>query len=64
MASSLTIDFPSNEHRDAFTGWFSNVGEQDFTEQADYEDEDNKHLYHISFANKSDSLIIATEFED
>lgn len=64
MSSVLTIEFPSDEHRDAFTGWFSNIGEQDFSQQADYEEESERHLYDLGFNNKTDSLIVATEFED
>lgn len=64
MPSVLTIEFPSDEHRDAFTGWFSNVGEQDFSQQADYEDETERHLYNLNFHNYGDDKIVATEFPE
>lgn len=64
MTSKLTIEFPSQEHVNAFTGWFSNVGEQDFYQQMDYEEAEDKHLYNVNFNNVGDNNIIVTEIEE
>lgn len=62
--SKLNIEFPSDKHRDSFTSWLSNSGEQDFFNQADCEHKDDQHLYNVNFNYKSDSLIAVTEFKD
>jgi len=62
--TTLQIEFPSKAHMDAFTGWFSNVGEQDFSQQGDYEEPEDRHLYNLGFSNVSDEKIVATEYED
>ena len=47
--SKLTIEFPSDEHREAFCDWLSNSGEQDHYRQMDYEDKDKKYLYRLNY---------------
>ena len=47
--SNLTIEFPSDAHREAFCDWLSNSGEQDHYRQMDYEDKDKKYLYRLNY---------------
>lgn len=64
MPSILTIEFPSDEHRDGFTGWLSNSGEQDHCEQGNYVEANERHLYHLNFDYSKDEKIVATEVEE
>lgn len=66
MESTLTINFPSDEHREAFVDWLSNSGEQDHYNQGEYVDEKDRHLYHLNFSyiESSNGIITTREVED
>jgi len=64
MNKVLSIEFPSQEHLNAFTGWMSNSGEQEFWEQEGYEEGDDKKLYQVSFDYSPYNKIIVNEDAD
>lgn len=61
---TLEFEFPSKAHLEAFTGWFSNVGEQDFYQQADYEEGEDKQLYNVHFKNTTPEKIEVVQIEE
>lgn len=64
--SKLVIEFPSDEHREAFSGWLSNSGEQEHAEMREYVEPEERHLFnlHFDYLKSHEGLIVATEFED
>lgn len=58
----LEIEFPSQEHLEAFTSWLSNSGEQDHGNMVDFVDEDEKHLFDLHFDYTQNNKIVAEEY--
>jgi hypothetical protein len=66
-SSKLTIEFPSEAHREAFSDWLSNSGEQGHYEQGNYVDEPNQsELYHLNFdyTNAHNGIITTKQVEE
>lgn len=63
--SRLIIEFPSKDHREAFTNWLSYSGEQDHSSMMDEVDDDELYLYDLSYNYKksSDGIITTTQIE-
>ena len=59
----LEMEFPSQEHLDAFTWWLSNSGEQDHGNMIDYVDEEEKHLFDVHFDYSDNNKVIVTEYK-
>lgn len=61
---TLEMEFPSQEHLDAFTGWLSNSGEQDHYQMEDYVEKEEKHLFRCNFDYSQNNKIVVTEYPE
>lgn len=62
MTVILEMEFESQEHLDAFTGWLSNSGEQSYYDQGYYEEPEDAHLYHTGLDYSQHNKIIVKEY--
>jgi DNA-directed RNA polymerase subunit RPC12/RpoP len=60
----LIMEFPSQEHIDAFTGWMSNSGEQSLYQQMDFEDKDKEYLYRTNLDYTNPNRVIVTQIPE